>query len=91
MMEDLDSRVRRLIDGGASRAGVKHFLEGVDAAAKRQARGLQGNREDRDRARNATQTVDRVGRLLFFLHHGTPAQGATSADRDLYVLFARLE
>ena len=28
----------------------------------------------------------RVGRILFFLHHGVPAQGATDADLQLYDL-----
>ena len=38
---------------------------------------------DRYRAESERALSARVGRILFFLHHGVPAQGATDADLQL--------
>jgi hypothetical protein len=32
--------------------------------------------------------VERIGRILFFLHRGMPATGATAADQKLYDLLS---
>jgi hypothetical protein len=34
----------------------------------------------------ARRYVERIGRILLFLHHRSPAAGATDADRKLYSL-----
>jgi hypothetical protein len=78
-MIDLDAKVRSLVENGASRRDIMRELDTIATAAERRAKRLPRTRRHRKRA-----IVERVGRLLFYLRHGTPAFDATNADRQLY-------
>jgi len=46
---------------------------------------------DRYRAESERALSARVGQILFFLHHGVPAQGATDTDLQLYDLLKTVQ
>lgn len=71
---DLDAKVHALVERGATRKEMFRELDDIAKAAEKRG----------DKA-----TVGRVGRLLFFLHHRMPADGATDADRLLYDLLKK--
>ena len=81
LMIDLDERVRTLIERGATRSDVVYALNEIASGAEKRARRADNKKAADDRA-----LVARVGRLLFFLHHGLPAQGAPASDLGLYEL-----
>jgi hypothetical protein len=60
-------------------------LDTIATAAERRAKRFsRGPRTQRHRTQDERAIVERVGRLLFYLRHGTPAFDATNADRQLY-------
>jgi hypothetical protein len=81
-MIDLDAKVRSLVENGASRGDIMRELDTIATAAERRAKRLPRTR--RHRTQDERAIVERVGRLLFYLRHGTPAFDATNADRQLY-------
>ena len=89
-MIDIDATVRSLAERTASRKEIAHELDSIASAAetrvKRYARAMK---DQRSRAAEERVTVNRIGRLLFFLHHGSPALGATAADHLLYDLLRK--
>jgi hypothetical protein len=81
-MIDLDAKVRSLVENGASRRDIMRELDTIATAAERRVKRLPRTRRHRTQGEKAI--VERVGRLLFYLRHGTPAFDATNADRQLY-------
>ena len=91
MQGSLDEEIGRLFDRGASRDEIRKRLssiaESAEIRARRAGRGPKQTRYKRDEER---RLVERVGRILFFLHHGVPADRATEADHALYALLDRV-
>jgi hypothetical protein len=86
-MRDIDELVRSLAD--RPRQEIIAALSREAAAAERRIRSLRTrNGEHGERRREAMSHVERIGRILFFLHHGMPATGATAADQKLYDLLS---
>ncbi len=84
---DLDARIRSLVQTGASRREIVRELDSIAIIAEKRAKRFErGKSADRYRAENERQLLARVGRLLFFLHHGVPADRATDADQQIYDL-----
>jgi hypothetical protein len=90
-MVDIDAKVRALIEHGATRKDMLRELVAVATAAEKRAKQYaRGTKDQRPRAQEERAIATRVGRLLFFLHRGTPADGATDADRLLYDLMEKV-
>jgi len=82
---DLDARIRSLVQTGASRREIVRELDSIAIIAEKRAKRFErGKSADRHRAENERQLLARVGRLLFFLHHGVPADRATATDQLKY-------
>jgi hypothetical protein len=89
-MVDIDAKVRALVEGGATRKDMIRALKDMDATANHEAKRLaRGTKDERARAREERANVDRLGRLLFFLQDGRPADRATEADHLLYDLLQK--
>jgi hypothetical protein len=78
---DLDKRVRGLVDRGASPQKIYKDLDRIATAAEKR---LRGYKQPTPLVYEDQQLRDRVGRILYYLHHRAPAQGATDADVALY-------
>ena len=91
-MIDLDAKVRSLVERKVPRKEIVSELEAVASAAESRAKRFERAKKKGDRYRAETERAlgARVGRILFFLHHGVPAQRATDADRQLYDLLEAL-
>ena len=83
-MRDLDHFVRSIANLPSK--AIYHALDGEAAAAEkiafrraRPCRSWEINKRDA-----AKRYVERIGRILFFLHHHAPAFGATEDDLRLY-------
>jgi len=61
----------------------------AESRAKRFERAKK--KGDRYRAESERALSARVGQILFFLHHGVPAQGATDTDLQLYDLLKTVQ
>jgi hypothetical protein len=81
-IDDIDAFVLQLIESGQSResmiAGLSRKSSQFETAGKAK-RGKRGRRLP-DRGENEFSKMDRVGRLLYFLRHRSPAFGFTDAD-----------
>ncbi|HEY1474326.1 MAG TPA: hypothetical protein VGF53_09615 [Pseudolabrys sp.] len=87
-MRNLDDLIRRLAEN-SSRAEIMEVLDSEAAATERVMRRRQRVhiRSDQvDKSQEAQLRRERIHRILFFLHHHAPAQGATDADMKLYDL-----
>jgi hypothetical protein len=90
-MVDIDAKVRALVESGATRKDIFRELDAIAIAAEKRAKQYaRATKDQRPRAQEERAVVARVGRLLFFLHHGMPADGATDADRLLYDLLEKV-
>jgi len=78
---DLDKRVRDLVDGGASPQEIFNDLDRIATAAEKR---LRLYKQPTPLVYEDQQLRDRIGRILYYLHHRAPAQGATDADVALY-------
>jgi hypothetical protein len=87
-MIDLDAKIRSLVGRNVPRKDIVSHLDAIASAAESRAKRFERakKRGDRYRAQIERALSARVGRILFFLHHGAPAQGATDADHQLYNL-----
>ena len=82
-MDDLDEWILSLIDR-RTRQGMIEALSQEADAAQGVARGIRKRTgAEGGRRRDALSRVERIGRILFFLHHGLDAHGATDADKTL--------
>jgi hypothetical protein len=73
---DLDAIIRALVQAGVSRPELIKKLDSIATDAEKRARRFQRQKMD-DRATRERQLVDRIGRVLFFLHHSLQANRAT--------------
>ena len=90
-MIDLDAKIRSLVERNVPRKDIMRELDAIASAAEKRARRFERARKgERYRAADERALSARVGRLLFFLHHGVPAQGATDADHKIYALLKAL-
>ena len=78
---DLDTRVRDLVNRGASPQEIYNDLERIATAADKR---LRGYKQQTPLVYEDQQLRDRLGRILYYLNHRAPAQGATDADVALY-------
>jgi hypothetical protein len=86
-MIDLDARIRSLVERGASRKEIIRALKDLVTAAQRRAR----RQSVLSKRKEEMAIVDRIGRLLFFLRRGVPAQSATDADHKIYDLLRNVK
>ena len=88
-MIDLDAKIRLLVERNIPRKDIVSELDAIASDAESRAKRFERAKKkkgDRYRAESERALSARVGRILFFLHHGVPAQGATDADLQLYDL-----
>src|SRR6516162_6140591 len=87
-MIDLDAKIRSLVERNIPRKDIVSELDAIASDAESRAKRFERAKKkgDRYRAESERALSARVGRILFFLHHGVPAQGATDADLQLYDL-----
>jgi hypothetical protein len=75
---DLEALIRSL--GNSSLPEIMRALDAEASAAEATAR-RRG--EDRAKKQTARAHAERIARVLYFLHHGTSAFGATAEDNRL--------
>ena len=78
---DLDQRVRGLVDRGASPQEIHNDLERIATAADKR---LRRYKQPTPLVYEDQQLRDRIGPILYYVHHRSPARGATEADQALY-------
>ncbi len=78
---DLDKRVRDLVDRAASLREIYNDLDRIATAADKR---LRGYKQPTPLVYEDQQLRDRIGRIVYYVHHRAPAQGATEADHALY-------
>ena len=83
-MDDLDEWILSLLADQESHSEMMAALDRKAGDAERAARGIRKRTGvEGDRRRDALSRVERIGRILSFLHHGLDAHGATDADKAL--------
>ena len=81
-MRNLEDLIESL--AGATRVDVMQALSRETEMAELQARRIRGRTgPEGDLKSDFRAHAARCGRVLFFLHHGIPASGATEADLAL--------
>jgi len=92
-MIDLDAKIRSLVERNIPRKDIVSELDAIASDADSRAKRFERAKKKGDRYRAESERVlsARVGRILFFLHHGVPAQGATDADLQLYDLLKTVQ
>ena len=78
---DLDKRVRDLADRGASPQEIYDDLDRIATAADKR---LRQYKQPTPLVYEDQQLRDRIGRILYYVHHRAAAQGATEADIAIY-------
>src|SRR5262245_60498060 len=81
-MIDLDAKIRSLVERNVPRKDIVSELDAIASDADSRAKRFERAKKKGDRYRTESERAlsARVGRILFFLHHGVPAQGATDAS-----------
>jgi hypothetical protein len=89
-MIDLDAKVRKLVEDGASRADIIRELDSIANGTDVRATRLfePGKRDQRFGER---ALVIRIERILFYCRNNSPADHATDADCLLYDLLKKTE
>ena len=94
-MIDLDAKIRSLVERNIPRKDIVSELDAIASGAESRAKRFERAKKkgDRYRAESERALSARVGRILFFLHHGVPvpARGATDADLQLYDLLKKVQ
>ena len=92
-MIDLDAKIRSLVERNIPRKDIVSELDAIASDAESRAKRFERAKKkgDRYRAESERALSARAGRILFFLHHGVPAQGATDADLQLYDLLKTVQ
>src|SRR5262249_3341503 len=77
-MIDRDAKIRSLVERNIPRKEIVSELDAIASDAESRAKRFERAKKkgDRYRAESERALSARVGQILFFLHHGVPAQGA---------------